>query len=27
LLRKSPEWYGQFGWSENPETPYVWPVP
>jgi len=27
LLRKSPEWYGQFGWTESPELPYVWPEP
>ena len=25
LLRKFPEWYGQFGWSDSPEMPYVWP--
>lgn len=24
LLRKDPEWYGQFDWVENPEMPYVW---
>jgi len=24
LLRKDLEWYGQFGWTENPESPYVW---
>lgn len=26
LLRKDPVWYGQFGWTEGPELPYVWPV-
>jgi hypothetical protein len=26
LLRKSPEFYGQFGWTECTEDPYVWPV-
>jgi hypothetical protein len=26
LLRKNPEHYSQFGWSENPDKPYVWPV-
>ncbi len=25
LLRKSPEHYGQFGWTESPDLPYVWP--
>lgn len=25
LLRKAPEWYGQFGWSESPDLEYVWP--
>jgi hypothetical protein len=25
LLRKAPEWYGQFGWSEPDDLPYVWP--
>lgn len=25
LLRKDPEWYGQFGWTEPPTLPYVWP--
>lgn len=27
LLRKDPTWYGQFGWSEPPDLPYVWPLP
>lgn len=26
LIRKDPEWYGQFGWSETPVEGYVWPV-
>ncbi len=26
LLRKNPEWYGQFGWTEPHDLPYVWPV-
>lgn len=26
LLRKDPSWYGQFGWTETPGLPYVWPV-
>jgi hypothetical protein len=26
LLRKKPEYYGQFGWVEGPDLPYVWPV-
>lgn len=25
LLRKDPEWYGQFGWTEKPATGYWWP--
>jgi hypothetical protein len=25
LLRKDPEWYGQFGWQEASTLPYVWP--
>jgi hypothetical protein len=24
LLRKDLEYYSQFGWDENPESPYVW---
>ena len=24
LLRKDYEYYSQFGWKENPESPYVW---
>jgi hypothetical protein len=26
LLRKDPAYYGQFGWSESDDMPYVWPV-
>ena len=26
LLRKDAEWYGQFGWKEAADLPYVWPV-
>lgn len=26
LLRKNPRFYGQFGWSEPDNLPYVWPV-
>lgn len=26
LIRKDPIHYGQFGWSEPPNLPYVWPV-
>lgn len=26
LLRKDPFWYGQFGWNEPDNLPYVWPV-
>jgi len=26
LLRKNPDHYGQFGWSEGPDLPYVWPI-
>ena len=25
LLRKDPEWYGQFGWDVPDDLPYVWP--
>lgn len=25
LLRKDPEFYGQYGWTEGPDLPYVWP--
>lgn len=27
LLRKDPEWYGRYGWQDDPSAPYVWPVP
>lgn len=26
LLRKDPEHYGQFGWTDSPDVPYVWPT-
>ena len=26
LLRKDPDYYAQFGWTDDPEAPYVWPV-
>lgn len=26
LLRKMPDWYQQFGWSEPPTLDYVWPI-
>lgn len=26
LLRKKPEYYSKFGWSEPDNLPYVWPV-
>jgi hypothetical protein len=26
LLRKMPEHYGRFGWTEPPDLPYTWPV-
>lgn len=26
LLRKNPEHYGQFGWTEPSDLEYVWPV-
>jgi hypothetical protein len=26
LLRKDPVWYGQFGWTEPNDLPYIWPV-
>lgn len=25
LLRKNPEYYGKFGWSEPNDLPYIWP--
>lgn len=25
LLRKAPDHYGRFGWTESPDLPYVWP--
>lgn len=24
LLAKNPEWYGQFGWTEEPKIDYIW---
>lgn len=26
LLRKDPDYYGRFNWSESPDLEYVWPV-
>lgn len=26
LLRKLPEHYGKYGWTEDPNTPYYWPI-
>jgi hypothetical protein len=26
LLRKLPQWYGQFNWNEPDNLPYVWPA-
>ena len=26
LLRKNPDWYGQFGWTEGDDLDYHWPV-
>lgn len=26
LLRKDPVWYGQFGWDEPNNLPYIWPT-
>lgn len=26
LLRKDPEWYGKFDWTEPHDLPYVWPA-
>lgn len=25
LLRKSPEYYGKYDWTESPDMPYYWP--
>jgi len=27
LLRKEPDHYRQFGWTDGPDLPYVWPKP
>lgn len=26
LLRKQPEWYARFGWTDDPTLAYVWPA-
>jgi hypothetical protein len=26
LLHKDPDWYGQWGWNEEPTTGYYWPI-
>ena len=26
LLRKDPTYYGRYGWRENSNLPYIWPV-
>lgn len=26
LLRKDPVYYSQFGWTEGPNLPYIWPI-
>ena len=26
LLRKNSEYYGQFGWEEKDDLPYLWPI-
>jgi hypothetical protein len=26
LLRKDPEFYGKYGWTESSDLPYIWPV-
>jgi len=26
LLRKDPQHYGQFNWTETPDLPYLWPI-
>jgi hypothetical protein len=26
LLRKDPKHYGQYGWTESPDLPYIWPI-
>ena len=25
LLRKNPEFYSRYGWTESPDQPYIWP--
>lgn len=27
LLRKDPEWYGQYNWKVSADLPYIWPTP
>lgn len=27
LLRKDPVWYGELGWTEPHDLPYIWPTP
>lgn len=26
LLRKKPEWYQRYGWTEKADLPYIWPT-
>jgi hypothetical protein len=26
LLRKDPEFYGKYGWTEPHDLPYIWPL-
>jgi hypothetical protein len=26
LLRKMPDWYARWGWTESPSLPYWWPI-
>jgi hypothetical protein len=26
LIRKNADWYGQFGWTDDPSAPYWWPT-
>lgn len=26
LLRKNPEFYSRYGWTESPDLPYIWPI-
>lgn len=27
LLRKDPDFYGRYGWDDDPAAPYIWPKP